>query len=69
MQWIRRLAIGVLSLGILVGCATTGEQQMATKEKSLYDRLGGKPAITAVVDDFVARVAADRRINRWRLER
>jgi len=38
---------------------------MATKEKSLYDRLGGKPAITAVVDDFTARVAADRRINRF----
>lgn len=64
MQWKCRLAIGVLSLGILVGCATTGEQ-MATKEKSLYDRLGGKPAITAVVDDFTARVAADRRINRF----
>jgi hemoglobin len=38
---------------------------MAAKEKSLYERLGGKPAITAVVDDFVARVAADRRINRF----
>jgi hemoglobin len=62
MQWKRRLAIGVLSLGILVGCATTGEK-MATKEKSLYDRLGGKPAITAVVDDFTARVVQDRRIN------
>jgi hemoglobin len=62
MQWKRRLAIGVLSLGILVGCATTGER-MATKEKSLYDRLGGKPAITAVVDDFTARVVQDRRIN------
>jgi hemoglobin len=33
------------------------------KEQSLYDRLGGKPAITAVVDEFVARVAADKRIN------
>jgi hemoglobin len=65
MQWKRRLAIGVLSLGILVGCTTTGEQRMATTEKSLYDRLGGKPAITAVVDDFTARVAADRRINRF----
>ena len=65
MRWKRRLAIGVLSLGILVGCATTGEQRMATTEKSLYDRLGGKPAITAVVDDFAARVAADRRINRF----
>ena len=35
------------------------------KEKSLYDRLGGTPAITAVVDEFVARVAADTRINRY----
>ena len=64
MQWTRRLAIGVLSLGILVGCAATGEQ-IATREKSLYDRLGGKPAIIAVTDDFTARVAADRRINRF----
>ncbi len=32
-------------------------------QKSLYDRLGGTPAITAVVDDFVANVAADNRIN------
>jgi hemoglobin len=31
--------------------------------KGLYDRLGGKPAITAVVDQFVANVAADNRIN------
>ena len=30
---------------------------------SLYERLGGKDAITAVVDDFVARCAADARIN------
>ena len=52
MQWKRRLAIGVLSLGILVG--HNDWEQMATKEKSLYDRLGGKPAITAVVDDFTA---------------
>jgi hemoglobin len=30
---------------------------------TLYERLGGKDAITAVVDDFVARCAADARIN------
>ncbi len=29
----------------------------------LYDRLGGKRAIEAVVDEFLARVAADERIN------
>jgi len=32
-------------------------------QKSLYERLGGKPAITAVVDDFIGNVAADGRIN------
>lgn len=31
--------------------------------RSLYQRLGGKPAITAVVREFVGRVAADKRIN------
>ena len=30
---------------------------------SLFERLGGKDAITAVIDDFVARCAADGRIN------
>jgi len=33
------------------------------KERSLYERLGGKKAIVAVVDEFVGRVAADGRIN------
>lgn len=32
-------------------------------QSSLYDRLGGKDAITAVVDDFVATCANDSRIN------
>ena len=32
--------------------------------KSLYDRLGGRAAIAAVVDTFVAKVAADPRINK-----
>ncbi|TMC74911.1 MAG: group 1 truncated hemoglobin [Chloroflexi bacterium] len=30
---------------------------------SLFERLGGQSAITAVVDDFVARCAEDSRIN------
>jgi hemoglobin len=33
------------------------------EEKTLYSRLGGKKSITAVVDEFVGRVAADNRIN------
>ncbi|HYL97736.1 MAG TPA: group 1 truncated hemoglobin, partial [Blastocatellia bacterium] len=34
-------------------------------KKSLYTRLGGKKAITAVVDQFVSNVAADNRINKF----
>ena len=34
-------------------------------KKSLYSRLGGKKAITAVVDQFVSNVAADNRINKF----
>jgi hemoglobin len=32
---------------------------------NLYQRLGGMPAIQAVVDDFVTRILADERVNRW----
>src|SRR5262249_29157637 len=32
--------------------------------KSLYERLGGKDAISAVVDDFAGNVLADPRINK-----
>jgi hemoglobin len=39
--------------------------QSAPKQQSLYERLGGKKAITAVVDEFVGRVAADGRINNF----
>jgi hemoglobin len=39
-----------------------GEQVMS-EMTSLYERLGGLDAITAVVDSFVARAAGDDRIN------
>jgi len=35
----------------------------AGDDKDSYDRLGGKAAITAVVDQFVTNVADDKRIN------
>ncbi len=35
----------------------------ADPAKSLYDRLGGKPALTAVVGELWVQVAADVRIN------
>ncbi len=36
----------------------------STPSPSLYERLGGQPAVVAVVDDFIGNVAADARINR-----
>lgn len=58
------LAVGVT----LSGYSNSAPKQEATKqeaapEQSLYQRLGGKDAIVAVVDDFVGNVAADKRIN------
>src|SRR4029079_4629137 len=63
MRNIRRNLIG-LGLATLM-TVTLGAQQKGKKGQSLYERLGGKPAITAVVDEFVARVAADTKINRY----
>lgn len=51
----------VLSLAL---AACSSAPKAPAGPASLYDRLGGKPAITAVVDDFVANVAADAAINR-----
>jgi len=62
----------VLSVGLLAGCpgfikaagvGTAGAKTGA--DKSLYERLGGKKAITAVVDQFVDNVGHDDRINKF----
>ena len=52
----------LIVLTLLAALAACGMME-SKPEASLYDRLGGKPAITAVVDDFVGNVAGDSRIN------
>src|SRR2546422_8124452 len=54
---------GVFVIGAILLSVSSAPLLGQVKEKSLYDRLGGKKAISAVVDEFVGRVAADTRIN------
>ena len=56
-----------LRLCTVLGLASLAVSLAASppSQKSLYDRLGGKTAIVAVVDDFVANCAADTRINKF----
>ncbi|MCA9472692.1 MAG: group 1 truncated hemoglobin [Nitrospirales bacterium] len=59
--YMKRGAIaGFLSLA--VACSSV-ETPSTSTTVSLYDRLGQKPAITVVVDEFVGNVAKDNRIN------
>src|SRR5207249_65847 len=57
---MKRMIVILAVISMFVAMAATASAQ----EKKLYDRLGGKDAITAVVDEFVGRVAADARINK-----
>lgn len=56
------LLLAVVSMAA-IGCSTMDTQAGQGGKQSLYNRLGGKPAITAVIDQFVANVANDKRIN------
>ena len=53
---IRAVLTAVVAL-IVSACAS------APPEPTLYQRLGGREAIKGVVDDFVANVVADPRVN------
>ena len=57
---MKHLKTTVIALLIVMSVSVTALAQ----KKSLYDRLGGKKAITAVVDEFAARCLADERINK-----
>jgi len=60
----RATLVAVLSMTVVViGCVTVDAQAGQGAKQSLYDRLGGKSAITAVINQFVANVANDKRIS------
>jgi len=61
------LKAGLIATALGTTLVLAGCQQPAMEQKpqyaALYDRLGQKPGIVAVVDEFVANIAADNRIN------
>lgn len=59
MKWKVLIVAAALTTGI------ASSQTPAKTNASLYQRLGGMPAIHAVVDDLVDRILADDRVNQW----
>lgn len=52
------------NMGNILACFSTTTVAEPVK-KTLYDRLGGAPAIDAAVDKFYAKVLDDKRVNFW----
>lgn len=60
----RFLLTGLLLASFLLGsCGKDDAPPPPVPEPTLYERLGGVGAISAVVDQFLANVVADNRIN------
>ena len=57
------MLVALAAVSLNATFARAQEMSAHAKKKSLYERLGKKKAITAVVDEFVNIVAADGRIN------
>jgi hemoglobin len=59
---MQRWFSGVFVALLLAGAS---EVSVAAAERSLYDRLGGQPAVEAVANGLVDRILADNRVNKW----
>src|SRR5215470_13461351 len=57
---VKKIRILVLGLSLLAAISVAALAQ----QKSLYERLGGKDAVSAVVDDFAGNVLNDPRISK-----
>ena len=72
MSIVKRIALAVCLMGTLAVVAAA-QQPMNTADadgagqmkKSLYARLGGYDAIAAVVDDFIGRLVADKKLTKF----
>ena len=73
MLTVKRMALAVCLVGTLAVVAAAQQPMNASDtdasggqmKKSLYARLGGYDAIAAVVDDFIGRLVADKRLTKF----
>ena len=77
MSTVKRIGLVLCLMSILAVAASAqatqamarapmpGATNMAQEKKSLYTRLGGYDAIALVVDDFITRLATDKRFERF----
>lgn len=68
---MKNLSLSILCVGLLAGSVVVVggcEKNTATTQaiRPLWDRLGGEPAVTAVVDKFVGRAAGNPNVNFFR---
>jgi hemoglobin len=53
------------TIALFVALSISTSMTAHATEKTMYDTLGGKEAISVVVDDFIGLLAADERINAY----
>jgi hemoglobin len=54
-----------LVLTLVLSFGAVAALNAAPTEKSLYDRLGGQPAVQAVASNLVDTILTDSRVNKW----
>jgi hemoglobin len=60
MTFIRTLRIVTFGALLAIGAA---QAQTAPADDSLYQQLGGQPGLVKLMDDFMTRLLADKRMN------
>jgi hemoglobin len=62
---VLKTSISCLALTLLLTTGVMAQGMGSGSGKSLYDRIGGYNALAAVVDDFIGRLVADKRFEKF----
>ena len=65
MQTRNKVRTALISLALLLLITPSLAMAQGRTEKSLYQRVGGYDALAKVVDDFIGRLVADKRLEKF----